>query len=220
MLSADQLHLRARIKQNTVGLKVKEFALYQENFTAVGTQAAMLAGFTVTALIEFGPPADASRVLKFCFYNLSMLSLAANMVCVASTTVISVFGSSLSMRGPDGSMTKCVDNMYVLREKVYNLFGIGLLSLLVSCIFGSWILLEAIGVRRARERRAGSKSDTPRKTQRCRRPPRPPRSSRRPSTSSGATTSTSALCSTTTSLPRRLEKHGIARNARARQGCV
>ena len=61
MLAADKLLLQSSIRQNSIALKEKEFNLHHGNFNAVGTQAAVLAGFTVTAFIEFDCPPDTSR---------------------------------------------------------------------------------------------------------------------------------------------------------------
>ena len=44
MLAADKLLLQSNIRQNTIRLKEKELKLHQENFQAVATQAALLAG--------------------------------------------------------------------------------------------------------------------------------------------------------------------------------
>ena len=54
MLAADKLLLECRIARNTTELKRKEFSLHHLNLTTVGTQAAVLAGFGATALIESG----------------------------------------------------------------------------------------------------------------------------------------------------------------------
>ena len=142
MLAADKLLLRSKIAQRSVVLKEKEFGLYHGNFRNVGTQAAVMAGFSVTALIEFGAPAGGSRALKFCFYLTMMLSLAANVLCVANTTLLSVYGTSLGTRGPDGSMFRAVEGMYRLRRSVFRLFAVGMVSSLAMGIFGAWILFE------------------------------------------------------------------------------
>uniref|UniRef100_A0A7S3K0I8 Uncharacterized protein n=1 Tax=Aureoumbra lagunensis TaxID=44058 RepID=A0A7S3K0I8_9STRA len=142
MLAADKLLLQSSIRQNAISLKEKEFSLHHGNFNAVGTQAAVLAGFTVTAFIEFTCPDDASRILKFCYYIASIVSLSANILCVANTTFLSVWGTGLAMRGPDGSMARAVDGMYQLRRNVFFLFGLGMMALLVTAIFGSWLLMD------------------------------------------------------------------------------
>ena len=143
MLAADKLLLRSKIAQRSVVLKEKEFGLHHGNFRNVGTQAAVMAGFSVTALIEFGPPEGGSRALKFFFYLTMMLSLAANVLCVANTTLLSVWGTGLAMRGPNGSMIRAVDGMYRLRRDVFVLMSVGMVSSLLMGIFGAWILFEA-----------------------------------------------------------------------------
>jgi len=143
MLAADKTLLQSTIRQSATSLKEKEFLLHHDNLTTVGTQAAVMAGFTVTALIEFGPPARASRILKFLYYNLVILSLTANILCITKTTCLSVMGTSLAMRGPDGSVTRAVNGMYELRAQVFALFGVGMMSLLFMAILGSWLLLES-----------------------------------------------------------------------------
>jgi len=142
MLAADKLLLQSSIRQNAISLKEKEFSLHHDNFNAVGTQAAVLAGFTVTAFIEFDCPDGASRTLKFMYYISSIISLSANILCVANTTFLSVWGTGLAMRGPDGSMARAVDGMYQLRRNVFLLFGVGMMALLVTGIFGSWLLMD------------------------------------------------------------------------------
>lgn len=144
MLAADKVLLQSTIRQSAVSLKEKEFLLHHENLTTVGTQAAVVAGFTVTAFIEFGPSPPALRAVKFLYYITVMLSLSANILCVVKTTCLSVFGTSLAMRGPDGSVARAVDGMYELRSSIFALFGVGLMALLVAAILGSWLLLETL----------------------------------------------------------------------------
>ena len=64
MLAADKLLLHANIKQSAVQLKEKELSLHHENFTAVGTQAAVLAGFALTALAEVDVPPSCDGVRR------------------------------------------------------------------------------------------------------------------------------------------------------------
>ena len=103
MLAADKLLLESRIARGAVQLKWKEFGLHHLNLTTVGTQAAVMAGFSITALIEFAPSPDANRALLFLFWTSNMVSLACNIICVATTTMLSVYGSSLSTRGGGAS---------------------------------------------------------------------------------------------------------------------
>ena len=70
-------------------------------------------GLDVTMFIEFQPPPNEEwgaafvmvpRTLKFLYYVSITSAFCANILVVAQTTILSVFGASLALRGPDGSM--------------------------------------------------------------------------------------------------------------------
>ena len=52
MLAADKLLLRSTVKQRAIQLREKELLLFNDNFNAVGTQSAVLAGFAMTSFAE------------------------------------------------------------------------------------------------------------------------------------------------------------------------
>mmetsp|Transcript_26389 Transcript_26389/g.36452 ORF Transcript_26389/g.36452 Transcript_26389/m.36452 type:complete len:217 (-) Transcript_26389:254-904(-) len=142
MLAADKLLLQSNLKRNATELKEKEFRLHHDNFAAVGTQAAVLAGFAVAALVELDVPPHTSPILQFFFFVSVVISLAANMQCVASTTCVSVWGSSLALRGPDGSVLKAVENMFAERTRIFTLFGVGVIAVHSAAMFASMILMR------------------------------------------------------------------------------
>mmetsp|Transcript_30949 Transcript_30949/g.39851 ORF Transcript_30949/g.39851 Transcript_30949/m.39851 type:complete len:212 (-) Transcript_30949:761-1396(-) len=142
MLAADKLLLQSNLRQNAIKLKEKEFMLHHDNFSNVGTQAAVLAGFTVTGLIEFSMPKETNRLLQFFYYVSVVLSLAMNLSCVSATTALSVMGTSLALRGPDGSMVRAVDGMYLERAQIFATFGFGLFCTITAAIFASIIIMQ------------------------------------------------------------------------------
>ena len=114
MLAADKLLLQSQIKQTAVELREKELKLHYENFNAVGTQAAVLAGFAMTALAEVTVPPSCHTLpensplreytndspqctsiwLKGTFYILVLVCMAAQIHCVCNTTFITVWGAA------------------------------------------------------------------------------------------------------------------------------
>ena len=94
----------------------------------VGTQAAVLAGLDITMLVEFQPPHDSewgdhhhvSRAIKFVYYTTIVAAFCANILVVAQSTALSVLGSSIALRGPDGSMISATDSMYQERKPVFH----------------------------------------------------------------------------------------------------
>ena len=56
MLAADKLLLQSTVKGRAMELREKELKLFNSNFSAVGTQAAIMAGFTLTSFVEIDLP--------------------------------------------------------------------------------------------------------------------------------------------------------------------
>lgn len=144
MLAADKLYLEGYFSRGVTRLKFKEFQLHHLNLTTVSTQASVLAGFGFAALVKFHTHEVTHPFLLFGFYTCTMLQLAANILCIATTTMLSVCGTSLSMRGPDGSIVRSVDAIYSLRRHVFGLFWLGIAATLGTGIFYCWIIFDAL----------------------------------------------------------------------------
>ncbi|KAL3772853.1 hypothetical protein ACHAWO_002683 [Cyclotella atomus] len=149
MLAADKLQLQSSLKQQATALKEKEFNLHHNNFMTVGTQAAVLAGLDVTMFIEFQPPPNSEwsiillpRILKFAYYVCITSAFCSNILVVAQTTILSVLGASLALRGPDGSMMTATDRLYHERAIVFRNFGYGLVLTLASVVLCVWLHLH------------------------------------------------------------------------------
>jgi len=153
MLAADKLQLQSAFKQQATALKEKEFQLHHSNLMTVGTQAAVLASLDVTMFIEFQPPHDSEwgmvgyshlipRVLKFFYYCLITTAFCCNLLVVAQTTMLSVLGTGLALRGPDGSMITATDGLYCERKPIYLAFGVGLATTIASVLVVVWLILS------------------------------------------------------------------------------
>uniref|UniRef100_A0A7S3QJ97 Uncharacterized protein n=2 Tax=Chaetoceros debilis TaxID=122233 RepID=A0A7S3QJ97_9STRA len=149
MLAADKLQLQTTLKQQATALKEKEFKLHQENLMTVGTQAAVLAGLDITMFIEFTPSAEHEfshhlipRVLKFVYYVTIVSAFCANILVVGQTSLLSVMGASLALRGPDRSMMTATDGLYDERTSVFRIFAYGLASTVGSVAISVWLILS------------------------------------------------------------------------------
>ena len=106
MLAADKLLLQSNVKQRAIQLREKELNLFNDNFNAVGTQSAVLAGCAMTSFAEIDLPHNAFYAQKACLHLFVTISICANLMCTASTTFVSVWGSGKALRGKDGSMAR------------------------------------------------------------------------------------------------------------------
>jgi len=141
MLAADKLLLRSTVKQRAIQLREKELLLFNDNFNAVGTQSAVLAGFAMTSFAEIDLPHNALYAQKACLHLFVCISICANLLCTASTTFVSVWGSGKALRGKDGSMDEAVDGMHDERTFIFSCFGVGLIFTLLALMSASWILM-------------------------------------------------------------------------------
>lgn len=61
---------------------------------------------------------------------------------MAQTTILSVLGASLALRGPDGSMMTATDGLYHERVVVFQAFGRGLVFTMGSVVMAVWLHLH------------------------------------------------------------------------------
>jgi len=152
MLAADKLQLQSALKQQATALKEKEFNLHHSNMNTVGTISAVLAGLDITLLIEFSPADNVewgndrmimiARVLKFLYYVTIVAAFCSNMIVVSQTTLLSVLGAGMALRGPDGSMMVATDGIYEERNSVFLAFGYGLACTVGSVVVCVWLVLH------------------------------------------------------------------------------
>jgi hypothetical protein len=142
MLAADRLLLETNMKQRAIQLREKELNLFVENFSAVGTQAAVMAGFTTTCLIEISIPETVHFIPKTLLHFFAIFSICTNLTCVSLSTIVSVWGSGKALRGKEGSMDEAVDGMSSERNLIFKCFGFGLIGNMCTIMCASWILME------------------------------------------------------------------------------
>ena len=141
MLAADKLALQSDVKQRSISLREKELKLFNSNFSAVGTQAAIMAGFTLTSFVEIDLPPE-KETAKKCLHFFVISSICLNFLCVAMVTFVTVWGSGKALRGLDGSMEYAVDQMNAERSFIFACFGFGVLMTLSCLLSAAWVLME------------------------------------------------------------------------------
>jgi hypothetical protein len=122
-------------------LREKELNLSIDNFSAIGTQAALLSGFSMTAFAELNVPENAPWGLQFSFYMFTAIAFSASLHCVCNTTFVTVWGPGLALRGPDGSIDKAIDGMIEERVQIFTSFGLGLLSFQMAAMIAGWMVM-------------------------------------------------------------------------------
>eukprot|EP00741_Cyanophora_paradoxa_P007412 tig00001128_g7171.t1 len=143
MLAADKQALESSLKKSSLQIRERELNFFTSNFSALATQAALLAGFSYTGLqIDF-PDLDARMMLlRALYYFISTMSMGLNLLTVCNATFCNMFGPGLALRGPDGSMHRAVDGMNYERNWTFKFFCAGMVSFHISGISLAWLKFQ------------------------------------------------------------------------------
>lgn len=140
MLFADKRALETNLKVNLLAIREKELNYYTQNCLAVGTQSALLAGFAYSGLTQVAIPHDRAYPLKLAYLLVTTTAMCFELIAVLNTTLLSMMGPGLALRGPDGSMHPAVDGMMIEYRTAYYSFVLGLVFFHFSAALFSWLI--------------------------------------------------------------------------------
>ena len=120
--------MRARC---TPQIEERELKYYTSNANTVGTQAALLAGFAFTGIVEapwdFFEAQNVSYPIRACCALSTLLGMLFEILCIVKSVQISILGPGLALRGSEGSMTRALSVMRLEQRRLHWQFYIGLL---------------------------------------------------------------------------------------------
>lgn len=141
MLRAEQLALEQQGRSDWLRILEREFSYYKDSFEAVGTQAALIAGFTVAVLVTIELEND-DRYWRTLFHISSFVSLLMLIYCVVIVTLLLVCGPNLALRGNSPTaMEKALRAIKRERFLIYASFFAGVFSFMVMVYCCAWILM-------------------------------------------------------------------------------
>jgi hypothetical protein len=82
------------------------------------------------------------HIIHFLYYSLICTAFCCNVIVVAQTTILSVLGAGLALRGPDGSMMTATNILYQERSHIFQIFGYGLTFTILSVFIGVWLMFQ------------------------------------------------------------------------------
>eukprot|EP00967_Tisochrysis_lutea_P102956 scaffold155241_cov28-Tisochrysis_lutea.AAC.3 len=141
MLYADKRALETNLQVSLLKIREKELQFYTQNCIAIGTQAALLSGFAYNGIIQVDIPTDQSDWLKTLYLCVTTAAMGFELIAVLNSTLCSMLGPGLALRGPDGSMHRAVDGLMLEYRLTFLFFTAGLVRAAVgaascaSCTF-------------------------------------------------------------------------------------
>jgi len=143
MLSADKDALLAEMKRGYLALREKEIFFINDNYRALGRQAALIAGFVVITLTNLVVPSNTPTALKGMFFLALCASLSYGLIAVSNSMLINVYGVGKALRGGDSeSILATLEGMREERRPVYVAFGAAVLFFELMVIAVIWIEME------------------------------------------------------------------------------
>lgn len=128
-----------------VEIRQLEVDWYCGNYSAMMSQAAMLAGFAYGQLTT-GMPEDRETPfwLEFLYLFLTCIVIGLELSAIILSTALSVWGPSLALRGQAGSadLHRAVDCLRDYQEHVFAYFMVGWILYFISAILQVWIFFE------------------------------------------------------------------------------
>lgn len=139
MLYADKRALETNLQVSLLKIREKELAFYTQNCIAIGTQAALLSGFAYNGIIQVDIPSEAADWLKTLYLCVTTAAMGFELIAVLNSTLCSMLGPGLALRGPDGSMHRAVDGLMLEYRLTFLFFTMGLVAFHVSALLFAWL---------------------------------------------------------------------------------
>lgn len=108
----------------------------------MATQAAVLAGFTTTCIIEITIPDGTNPYMKGLLHICGIVSICSNITCVSLSTITTIWGSGKALRGVDGSMDEAVEGINNERNLIFTAFALGLAGNLCTILCACFIIMD------------------------------------------------------------------------------
>jgi len=139
MLFADKRALETNLQVSLLKIREKELQFYTQNCIAIGTQAALLSGFAYNGIIQVDIPTDSPDWLKTMYLCVTTAAMGFELIAVLNSTLCSMLGPGLALRGPDGSMHRAVDGLMLEYRLTFLFFTAGLVAFHVSALLFAWL---------------------------------------------------------------------------------
>lgn len=107
MIAANKRFLKANLTQGVLGIQTNLINLYSNNLSAIATQAALIGGFSFTAISITTSFADIFQLtLSYFYYVCFTICLVAALFVLSQATVVVMFGPTMALKGSTDEAVK------------------------------------------------------------------------------------------------------------------
>jgi hypothetical protein len=136
---ADQRRLAQETNQKIVDIRRSEIDYYVGLNIAIGTQSALIGGFTY-AVYTINKPYKYFYCLHVqdAFWVISSATIAASVHIIVNTMMLQVMGPGLALHGPVGSMARAVDGMMIEQRQITVAFFVMIVLFSLTTFLSFW----------------------------------------------------------------------------------
>ena len=146
MYKANQEALFQATNQQVISIRQSEISYYVNVNNAIGTQAALIGGFTYGIYTQ--NQADSTHqyttTMLTVNYIASAITIAASVHVIINTMLLQVLGPGLALNGPVGSMARAAEGMKVEQDQVIKAFTLMMVSFAVATVFSFWAVMDTV----------------------------------------------------------------------------
>ncbi len=141
MLNAEHVALESRLVSQMVSIRQREMDVLLERYTAIGTQASLLAGFAISQLGSLNPSdPDVSEPITYLFYTTSLVCVLSSMHVVMCTMYVCNWAPRLALRGPSGSISRAYGATRSEKHQINLVFTTGTISFAMQTALAVWVM--------------------------------------------------------------------------------
>lgn len=140
MIAANKNLLKATLTQGVLGIQTQLITLYTTNLSALATQAALIAGFSFTAVISVleansksvvGDDVNAEDTLQYFYYIFFTIGFISAVCVLSQATLVVTLGPSMALKGTTNESVKIAAS-HMFRQLIL-IYKIACLT--ITCLF-------------------------------------------------------------------------------------
>lgn len=148
MIAANKNLLKATLTQGVLGIQTQLITLYASNLSAIATQAALIAGFSFTAIIGVAQTSSSSiisnnyiarKILEYFYYIFFTICFISALCVLAQATLVVTLGPSMALKGTSNESVKiAASHMFRQMLMIYKIASVCISSLFVGTCIICW----------------------------------------------------------------------------------
>lgn len=140
MIAANKRFLKANLTQGVLGIQTNLVALYQQNLSAIATQAALIAGFSFTAVFTlFANNSAVDLSLSYFYYVCFTVCLVAALFVLSQATIVVMFGPTMALKGStDEAVKVAAGHMMMQQVLIFKVSAVSVSALFLGATILSW----------------------------------------------------------------------------------